>query len=428
MPAFAHAHAAHPQWVMAAALVVTQLRAQLTAPPINRADEDDIALGFVYFTDAYASDANDLLSYLRTELPFVQRWVGSVGIGVLATGAEYMDEPAMAIMLCDIPTDQVQVFSGLSPLAPTGQGALGWPVQSAWVHADGAAPELGALIEELAQRTAHNVVFGGISSSRQDVVQMAYEDSSHLGVDLPQGGVLLGGLSGLAFGPDVLVRSRVTQGCRPVGPARSVTAMDGRVVLQLNDRPALDALFADLDVSWDDRPNAIQRLQQTLVGLESAAWVGDNELVEAERVQSLMAKRAGLFGAQTRVRHLVGLDVDRKGVVVGDHVLVGDDMQFCERHVQAARADLMRVCAELRDELESLTEPQAGADRAGAVIRGAVYVSCLGRGGVHFGGPNAEMKIIQHALGDVPVVGFFAAGEIAHQHILSYSGVLMVFG
>jgi len=313
-------------------------------------------------------------------------------------------------------------------LAPTGQGALGWPVQSAWVHADGAAPELGALIEELAQRTAHNVVFGGISSSRQDVVQMAYEDSSHLGVDLPQGGVLLGGLSGLAFGPDVLVRSRVTQGCRPVGPARSVTAMDGRVVLQLNDRPALDALFADLDVSWDDRPNAIQRLQQTLVGLESAAWVGDNELVEAERVQSLMAKRAGLFGAQTRVRHLVGLDVDRKGVVVGDHVLVGDDMQFCERHVQAARADLMRVCAELRDELESLTEPQAGADRAGAVIRGAVYVSCLGRGGAHFGGPNAEMKIIQHALGDVPVVGFFAAGEIAHQHILSYSGVLMVFG
>ena len=49
---------------MAAALVMTQLRAQLTAPPINRADEDDIALGFVYFTDAYASDANDLLSYL----------------------------------------------------------------------------------------------------------------------------------------------------------------------------------------------------------------------------------------------------------------------------------------------------------------------------------------------------------------------------
>jgi len=37
------------------------------------------------------------------------------------------------------------------------------------------------------------------------------------------------------------------------------------------------------------------------------------------------------------------------------------------------------------------------------------------------------MKIIQHALGDVPVVGFFAGGEIAHQHILSYSGVLMVF-
>lgn len=420
MPAFAHAHAAHPQWVMAAALVVTQLRAQLTAPPINRADEDDIALGFVYFTDAYASDANDLLSYLRTELPFVQRWVGSVGIGVLATGVEYMDEPAMAIMLCDIPTEQVQVFSGVSPLAPSGDAALGWPVQSAWVHCDGAVPDLSALVEELAQRTVHNVVFGGISSSRNEAVQIAYEDSRHLGLDRPKGGVLLGGLSGLAFGPEARVRSRVTQGCRPVGPARSVTAMDGRVVLQLNDRPAMDALFEDLNVSWADRPHAIARLQQTLVGLESAAWVGDTELVEAERLQTVMAKRAGLFGAQTRVRHLVGLDVDRKGVVVGDHVWVGDDLQFCERHVQAARADLMRVCAELREEVE-------GQEDATGAIRGAVYVSCLGRGGAHFGAPNAEMKIIQHALGDVPVVGFFAGGEIAHQHILSYSGVLMVF-
>jgi len=34
---------------------------------------------------------------------------------------------------------------------------------------------------------------------------------------------------------------------------------------------------------------------------------------------------------------------------------------------------------------------------------------------------------VRHALGDVPLVGFFAAGEIAHQNLYGYTGVLTVF-
>ena len=34
---------------------------------------------------------------------------------------------------------------------------------------------------------------------------------------------------------------------------------------------------------------------------------------------------------------------------------------------------------------------------------------------------------IRHALGDVPLVGFFAAGEIARHHLYGYTGVLTVF-
>ena len=60
-------------------------------------------------------------------------------------------------------------------------------------------------------------------------------------------------------------------------------------------------------------------------------------------------------------------------------------------------------------------------------ILGAVYVSCAGRGGPHFGGPSAEMHIVRRALGDVPLVGFFAGGEIAHRHLHGYTGVLTVF-
>jgi small ligand-binding sensory domain FIST len=56
-----------------------------------------------------------------------------------------------------------------------------------------------------------------------------------------------------------------------------------------------------------------------------------------------------------------------------------------------------------------------------------VYVSCVGRGGPHFGTPSAELQIVRHALGDVPLVGFFANGEIAHHRIYGYTGVLTVF-
>jgi small ligand-binding sensory domain FIST len=113
-------------------------------------------------------------------------------------------------------------------------------------------------------------------------------------------------------------------------------------------------------------------------------------------------------------------------------------MTFCRRDVQAARADLVRVCAEIREALEpemlSIAAINALSDdpvptlpQVGLRIAGAVYVSCTGRGGPHFGGPSAELQIIRRALGDVPLVGFFAGGEIARNHLYGYTGVLTVF-
>ena len=113
-------------------------------------------------------------------------------------------------------------------------------------------------------------------------------------------------------------------------------------------------------------------------------------------------------------------------------------LAFCERNREAARADLVRVCAEIREELEpeERTLEVANALRASNVdsaphparrIAGAVYISCAGRGGPHFGAPSAELQIVRRALGDVPLVGFFAGGEIARHHLYGYTGVLTVF-
>jgi small ligand-binding sensory domain FIST len=116
---------------------------------------------------------------------------------------------------------------------------------------------------------------------------------------------------------------------------------------------------------------------------------------------------------------------------VADVLEPGMSLAFCQRDVQAARRDLVRICSEIRDEIETQAEAATGALGARRRIQGVVYISCSGRGGPHFGGPSAELQIVQHALGaggdDIPLVGFFAAGEIARHHVYGYTGVLTVF-
>jgi len=237
-------------------------------------------------------------------------------------------------------------------------------------------------------------------------------------------GVFQGGLSGVAFGPEVHWMSRVTQGVRPVSPVHRVDRADGHVVLALDGREALDVLLDDLGISLEQPQAAVARLRQTLVGLSASP-------------AAVTGRVPAAFGEDVLVRHLIGLDPGRRGVAVAERVEVGMRLSFCERHVQAARADLMRICAEIREELEpeelSLEAAQslAGSAAAGPApaqrIVGAVYVSCSGRGGPHFGGPSAELQIVRRALGDVPLVGFFAGGEIAHHRLYGYTGVLTVF-
>jgi small ligand-binding sensory domain FIST len=63
-----------------------------------------------------------------------------------------------------------------------------------------------------------------------------------------------------------------------------------------------------------------------------------------------------------------------------------------------------------------------------APIRGGVYYSCLRRGRNMFGAPNRELGLIRDTLGDFPLVDFFANGEISHNRLYGYTGVLTLFG
>ncbi len=422
MKLFPCGHATHPQWPMAAGLVLAQLKAQMAL----RDYASTPTLGLLYITDHYAAQAQDILEHLSAELPEVTDWAGTVGVGIAASNVEYFDEPALTVMLCELPADQYRVFSGVAPLG-TGPG-MGFEPHTALIHADARTPDVADLIAELAQRTATGYLFGGLASSRSDAVQFAVGGNGNIKGQGAASGVFSGGLSGVAFGAGVALVSRVTQGCLPVSPVHQVTAADGNVITCLDGEPALDVLLRDLKITLDEPQAAMTAVRATLVGLTEPADLERGDMVS----------RTGNFGVDTLVRHIIGLDPARRGIAVASQVSPGMRMAFCQRNAQAARADLVRICAEIREELEpeemslpvaaALAAPEAqAAPNPARRIAGAVYVSCAGRGGPHFGGPSAEMQIVRRALGDVPLVGFFAGGEIARHHLYGYTGVLTVF-
>ena len=89
---------------------------------------------------------------------------------------------------------------------------------------------------------------------------------------------------------------------------------------------------------------------------------------------------------------------------------------FCRRDKQSAAKDLKDMAFK-------------AAKRLGKPARGAIYISCLARGPNLFGPNSEEIAIVKEAIGEnVPVVGFFANGEIAHDRLYGYTGVLTLFG
>ena len=88
---------------------------------------------------------------------------------------------------------------------------------------------------------------------------------------------------------------------------------------------------------------------------------------------------------------------------------------FCKRDAQTAIEDMHRMLDRLKQRL------------AGRTIRGGLYFTCLGRGPNLFGDAQTELAMIHYTLGDFPLAGFYANGEISHDRLYGFTGVLTLF-
>jgi small ligand-binding sensory domain FIST len=277
---FRYGHAAAPSW------------RECVSACAERLGRPAGGLGFVYFTDALVDSAQSILDSLREETG-IEDWVGSVGLGVLATGAEYQEEPALVAMVAEV--EKFSVFNGRTPLKKDG-------AHFAVVHADPAAPDVAGLVADMAAKVASGFLVGGLSSSRQRTVQIA-------------NAVLSGGLSGAAFAPQVAVATRLTQGCVPYPGRFRVTECEDNIIATLDGRPALDVLQETIG---SDR--------QVLVGIP------------------VPGSDTGDYTA----RNLMGVDPRNKLIAIGEPVEPGAELLFCKRDEAAARQDLQRISSELK--------------------------------------------------------------------------------
>ena len=192
----------------------------------------------------------------------------------------------------------------------------------------------------------------------------------------------------------------VTQGCQPLGAPLVVTRSSENVILELDHKPALEALRGLLPAGLKE---SLERLGGHLfVGLPPDA--------------SLPAIAPGEY----LVRPLLAIDPGRGALLVGHDVVEGRPLLFVLREPQAARDDLKQMLARLAD---------AGAPDAWSF---GLYFNCAGRGASLYGLTGIDSAFIAERFGDLPIIGFFGNSEIAplrrHNRLFTYTGVLALCG
>ena len=348
-------------------LALEQCIAQLGTIPA------EATLGFIYVTDGYANDLGEILRQLKQHTQ-LENWVGTVGMAICCTRTEYYDQPAMVMLLTDLPTEHFQLFGSAENLPSVHNSDK---LHVAIVHGDPRNGQIANLISNLPEQISNGYLIGGLTSSNSYHYQISH--------DLHEGA-----LSGVILDETIPVITGLTQGCSPLGAIHQVTKSDSNIVVTLDDQPALDVMKQDIG-------EVLARDLNRIGGYIFAGF----PVVDSDTGDYL-------------VRNLMGIDTTTGAIAVAEYIQPDSQLMFCKRDGSTAIEDMQRMVTKLKQ-------------RAHGKIKGGLYFSCLGRGEHLFGEPHKEMELIADILGDIPIVGFYANGEIAGNRLYGYTGVLTLF-
>ncbi len=355
------------------------LAAQAVSQSVKKAlGEAECHLAFVFFSPHFSSEARDIIEMIHEKLR-PQTLIGCMGEGVIGGKNEIEEHPGLVLWGIRNAGMQVVPFM-LTPKTEGDAPSLeGWPVGLAstdhsytfFLFADPFSTPIDELFCLLDQHVPGSSAIGGIASGGMDVGE------SRLVLNRE---IIGSGVVGVAVQGGVEIRTVVSQGCQPIGERYVVTKVDRNIIQELGGIPPLE------------------RLETTLKAL------GEREQLQAAhglQVGIAIDEHRSEFGqGDFLIRGLLGADRQSGSLAIADFVQEGQTIQFHVRDAHAASADFHLLLSK-----ERMTHP----DR---LPKGALLFSCNGRGQRFFETPHHDVTTVQQRIGDIPLAGFFAGGEI----------------
>ncbi len=390
--AFASAVTTEPQ----TAAAVDELLGQL---PDHAASAGGMA---VVFASMHHADGLARAAERIRQTTGIAALIGCTSEGAIGVRREVEAGPAMSILVGGFPGADVRVAT----MTPPELGAAALTEDPALVRAllpDSILEDLRAivlladpfstpmikLLPALNRAFGDVPVVGGMASGGRSAEQ------NRLIVDDE---VVNMGAVALAIAGEVDVQTTVSQGCRPIGRPFVITRAKRHVVQELGGRNALAAV----QEMAQDLPDKDRELLTT-----GGVYLG--------RVINEYRDRFGR--GDFLIRNVIGVDPDSGYVAINDPLIrVGQTVQFHVRDAEAATQDLSMLL-----QAQRIHGPGAGA----------LLFSCNSRGRKLFEKPDADADMVHEALGEVPLAGFFAAGEIGpigeRNFMHGHTASLMVF-
>ncbi len=342
------------------------IRTQIGQGPIH--------LVFVFFSMHHAGKAELIASMVRDALDQAI-CIGCSGEGIIAGSEELETAPALALWAASLPN--VRVAPLRLSFSPThDQIRLSeWPEPSMGpstfiLLADPFSAPVDDLLSIMADRYPNGTTVGGLAGGGRGPGENRL---------IGNGLLFDSGLVGVQLSGPLSVRTVISQGCCPIGESFVVTKAEHNMIHELGGQPALQrlqAVFESLEPS--QRRNAHRALHIGIVIDEHRSRFGRGDFL---------------------VRNLVGADQETGAIAIGDIVQEGQTVQFHLRDAKSASEDLHLLLA--GDRAKHPRPPL-----------GALLFSCCGRGEGLFGKPHHDSGALQERVGQVPVAGFFAQGEI----------------
>lgn len=323
-------------------------------------------LAALFFSDHHIPELREIVDTCH-EVLRPETLIGASAQGVVAGSTEMEAGPCLSLFALYEPEARIEPLLLETISAGEDLAVMGWPKWDGGpatmiLLADPFSFPVGALLDYLNAYAPDVKAVGGMASAASAPRQNRLLLDRTVTTEGAVGAIVAG----------IPVEPLVSQGCSPIGRPLIVTKAESNVVYELAGKPATERLREALAETTDNARLALRGLH---IGI-----VVDERQTDFERGDFV-------------IRNVIAADQDSGAIALGDEVEVGRTVQFHVRDAEASHEELVSM----------LSGKQADA---------ALLFTCNGRGASFFGTPHHDASVVSESLGQVPVAGFFCAGEI----------------